>query len=89
MSIIEPSDANMLKPIWAFTAQSRLALPRAPLWEMKGDIAGFGAYLEERDIEIDMGRTMPMQFGPMFRMPYFFRTVTISFSSSFPARRSP
>ena len=31
ISIMEPGEANMLKPIPALTAQSSIALPRAPL----------------------------------------------------------
>ncbi|OPX95558.1 MAG: hypothetical protein A4E58_02047 [Syntrophorhabdus sp. PtaB.Bin006] len=62
----------MLKPMWALTAQSRVAAPRAPLWDMKAIFPGSGWDDKKEELSPTWGRMTPTQFGPTILIPYFF-----------------
>src|SRR3989304_108391 len=63
-SIMEPRDAKRLKPICVFMAQSRMAVPRAPLWDMKAIFPGSGLAFRNEAFKPNGGREDAGELGP-------------------------
>jgi len=84
-SIIEPTETKLLKPMFSCIAQSRMAEPSAPLWERKAILPDLGILSTNVALRFVLGRIMPMQLGPIMRMPYFFFISRILFSSALPS----
>ena len=83
--IIEPSEANMLNPTCSATAQSSIAPPNAPPWDMKAMFPDGGPVLMNVAFRPAFGLTKPRQFGPRMRMPYFFLAAITLCSSNLPS----
>ena len=93
MSIMEPMETKLLKPMFSCIAQSRIAEPSAPLWDMKAILPGLGILSTNVAFSFVRGRITPMQFGPPFTssasilarsLPYFFFNSRILSSSALP-----
>jgi len=61
---MEPSEMNMLNPIWCVRAQSRIAEPRAPLCEINVIGPGSGIFLKNVALRPIWGLMKPKQFWP-------------------------
>ncbi|GBC74362.1 hypothetical protein HRbin05_00402 [archaeon HR05] len=84
-SSIEPTEMNALNPIFSFTAQSTIAEPRAPLWEMKATFPGFGVLLRNVALRLLLGLIMPRQFGPIMFRAYLSLASIIFASNALPS----
>ena len=63
-SIMEPREANMLRPRWVSMPHSRSARPNAPLWEMKATLPERGLDVKGVVFRPICGLIKPRQFGP-------------------------
>ena len=81
-----PRDANFANPSFRFLAWSRIATPRAPLWERKEMCPRRGVVGANVASIWTSGWVLitPMQFGPTRTIPYRFTSSTRRFSRSAP-----
>ena len=76
MSTIEPRETKVLKPMSWLTAQSKTAVPSAPLCERKVTLPGFGTRLEKVAFKFVEGLITPIQLGPMIWI-LFLRAISL------------
>ena len=88
-SALLPMEINFENPKSRSAAKSRTAVHKAPLWDIKEILPGFGMRAEKLAFSSTSGRGLmtTRQLGPTSRMPASLQIETIRFSISAP--RSP
>ncbi|MBA7620704.1 hypothetical protein ES703_28058 [subsurface metagenome] len=79
-----PRLTKLWNPMFSLTIQSRTAVPRAPLWEMKPILPASGIAGAKLRLSWLSVLMIPRQLGPWTRIPYFLLISTSCFS-----RRAP
>ncbi len=82
---MEPKEANMLKPTCVLTAQSNIAVPKAPPCEIKAISPGSGLFPKKVALIPAWGLTNPRQLGPSIRIPCLAWNWFISSSNLSPS----